>query len=161
MGNKTIGEETGLTVVSEAKNEMAINTPAAAANFFGGTTFGLWTSLPLDNRIGIAQAMGDADYNLRDYFKANPMAAPLEMVDALAHNVDIVTDDGEAIKASRLVIIDKNGKTYSTVADGARSSMGNLFNIFGLPPFNPPLKIVAREVKTRRGFYTLNIVPVE
>ena len=153
-------EGTDIVVASEI-NEVSINAPAAAANFFGGTTFGLWTSLPLDNKIGIAQAMGDADYNLRDYFKVAGFANPIEMVDCLAHNVDIISDDGEAIKASRLVIIDKDGKTYSTVADGARSSLGNLFNIFGLPPFNPPLKIVAREVKTRRGFYTLNIVPVE
>jgi len=153
-------QETSLTTTEE-KQEISINSQSAAVGFFGGKNFGLWTSLPVDDKIAIAQAMGDADYNLRDYFKADPFAKPVKMVNALAHNVQLVNDDGELIDASRVVIIDENGKTYSTVADGARSSLGNIFAIFGLPPYNPPLSIVAKEVLTRRKFYTLNIVPMK
>jgi hypothetical protein len=153
-------QETNLTTTEE-KQEISINSQSAAVGFFGGKNFGLWTSLPVDDKIAIAQAMGDSDYNLRDYFKADPFAKPIKMVNCLAHGVQLVNDNEETIDASRVVIIAEDGKTYSTVAEGARSSLGNLFAIFGLPPYNPPLSIVAREVKTRRGFYTLNIIPVE
>jgi hypothetical protein len=115
--------------------------------------------IALDDKIGIALAMGDANYNLKEYFK-DKNAQPIKMVHALTHFVQLVNDDGETVDAVRCVIIDDQGKTYSTVANGARSSIMNLFSIFGMPPFNPPLEIEAKEVKTRRGFFTLNIVPV-
>jgi hypothetical protein len=152
-------QETGLTTTEESK-QITVNSEKAAASFFGGNGINMWTSIPASDKFAQAAAMGDADFNLRDYFKSDPFAKPIEMVHALAHGVVIVNDDGEEVPAGRVVIVDKDGKTYSTVAEGARSSLGNLFSIFGLPPFNPPLSIIAKEVKTRKGFYTLNIKPI-
>jgi len=141
--------------IVEKQNQMA------AAEFFGVKGgIAVCHSLPAEDKIGIARAMGDADYNLRDYFKENK-GAVLYLQHYLAHKVEVVTDSGEAVDAVRLVLIDEDGKRYSTVANGARSSFANLIAIFGMPPFNPPIKIEAREIKTRRGFYTLNLSPLE
>lgn len=152
--------ETSLATIA-SQNSLDINSEETAAKFFApDRDNAIWTSLDMTDKIGIAQAMGDADYNLRDFFKEGEKGATIEIVNALSHRVTLVDDEGIERRESRLVLIDKDGKTYSSVAKGAFSSLGNLFQIFGLPPYSPPLKIEAKEVKTRRGFYTLNIKPV-
>lgn len=151
-------QETGL-VVAEENNKPAINSNQAAAEFFTkpGKTFNLWTSLPLEDKAAIVKAMGDADINLRDHTEAG---GTLKLVDALTHFVTVINDNDEEVEATRTVLIDEEGKTYSTVANGAVSSLSNLFNIYGLPPYSPALHVKGKIVKTRKGFRTLNIVPV-
>jgi hypothetical protein len=157
MTKKKIKEET--SVATQENNLAAVNSTSAAVGFFGNQ-FAMWTSLPIEDKIAVAQAMGDANYNIREYFKGD-QAEPIEVVHALAHVVDVLTEENELVKANRIVLIDKNGKTYSSVAEGVKTSLGNIFALFGLPPFNPPLKIKAEEVLTRRKRYTLNLKPVE
>lgn len=82
----------------------------------------------------------------------------LYVTDVLAHDVKMVSEDGEVQDAIRVVLICENGDTVAGVSSGLRASLTNLMNVIGKPPWNPSLPVFIASVTTRRGFNTFNIL---
>lgn len=81
----------------------------------------------------------------------------INVVNVVAHPQTITNNDGEIIECLRIVLIDENGVGYHTVASGVMNSLEKIFNIVGMPTYNPPLAMIPREQKTRNGYKTLLI----
>ena len=79
----------------------------------------------------------------------------------LAHRVEAISEDGEPLELIRCVLVDADGKSYSASGLGVYKSMRNLFGFYGQPPYTPPLVVEVVPVKTRRGFTTFALQPVE
>lgn len=139
------------------ETRVALTSQERAMSIFAQNP-GLWTSLSLENPAAILNSLGDADHNLIDFCAGGGV---VNCVHILSHPVEIEKEDGEPEAALRVVLIDDAGETYSSVATGVKKSISNLFMIFGLPPYNPPVKLKAKEVRTRRGFKTVNLKVVE
>lgn len=141
-------------------NDNVLATTTALDLFAPAAGLKLFSSLDMEgNRDKIFNAMGDADYKLKKWTIDNP-GKFVKVVDVVAHNVEIVSEDGEVVEATRTVWIDNDGLTYSSVANGVKDSMGRVFMLYGMPNSWPegglPLRL--KEVETRRGFRTYNIV---
>ena len=75
------------------------------------------------------------------------------------HEVELVDEEtGEMSKAERAVLISPEGKTVAFVSGGVVKGIKNLVALFGMPPWDNPLPVYTKRQKTRRGFYTLNLL---
>lgn len=149
--------------VEEAKKDpgaamVPVNDQKQAAALFGSGADKLqaqWCSIPNDGSreaaIKIFNAFGDAE-SLSDY-----VGQAIEVQDVAAHTVTVGTEKGEAVDTVRCVLITPKGERYACVADGVKDSLTKMFGIVGLPPWNPAVKLAAKNVKTRNGYRTLRI----
>lgn len=150
------------TPTMKESTEISITSADRARQVFSQNP-GLWTSISLDRPAMILNALGDSDYNLLDFCEAGGI---VECADILSHPVSIAKEGEKGEPETfdeclRCVLIDTQGKTYSSVANGVKTSISNIMMIFGLPPFDPPIKIKAKTAKTRRGFKTINLKVIE
>jgi hypothetical protein len=124
----------------------------------GETSLQVLTSLTLP--MDIVNAMGDADYKLRSLLEDK---GTINMVDFLVHRVEIAPENSEAdmLEGDRVVIIDDQGETFACVAEGAKKGLAKIFAVYGLPPYNPPIVIMPREVDTRKGRRTMNLKVID
>lgn len=53
--------------------------------------------------------------------------------------------------AFRVIIIDKDGTTYTATSSGIYNSVRNIFNIFGTLHFDEEMKAEVKQVKTKNG----------
>ena len=144
-----------------SQNEKAEIAPANPSEFFTGASVGrIWTSLPMDgsrtSKIKLINSIENVKANLRDI-----PGQVIEVTNIVCHSVVFQTDNGEEIEGVRTVLIDSNGDCYATVSDGIRSSLARIFAVVGMPPWEPPVKMAAREVKTRKGFRVMKLELVE
>lgn len=62
-------------------------------------------------------------------------------------------------KVPRIILVDKDGKSYSCTSFGMLHALEKLFGIFGAPHYEVPLTVTVKRVKTKNGnTYTLDIV---
>lgn len=119
----------------------------------------LWTSLPDDGSretvAKITNAMSEA-VSLREY-----MGKVLEIENVLLHDVVLEGENGEDVPAVRVVLLDPEGNGYAAVSNGVISSLQLFMALAGPAPWRPPLKLVAREVNTRKGRRTIRLKMVE
>lgn len=116
-----------------------------------------WTSLDTGTNEGkkkALKALGNSD------FPASYMRdVPFLVQDVLAHEVQVANrETGEITQAVRCVLISPDGKTVSFVSAGVLGSLRNIMQLFGKPPWDPPLKLAVRDVNTRSGYRTYNLV---
>lgn len=106
-----------------------------------------------ESKVSIYNAINNAKNKIDDF-----KGQKINVVDVVAHPVKLVEDQsGELIEALRIVLIDDKGEGYETVATGVMSSLEKLFGIVGMPSYDPPLTVIPREQKTRKGFKTLTL----
>lgn len=106
-----------------------------------------------ESKIAIYNAINNSDKKVDDY-----KGKVLEIVNFAAHPIKLISDEtGEVNEVLRIVLIDKDGNGYETVAGGVMSSLEKIFGIVGMAPWEPALKVVPTEVKTRKGFKTLTL----
>lgn len=114
-----------------------------------GTNETIVTSLTLstiEDKKKMFNAMNVTDFSLSDH-----LDEPIHVVDYLIHDCEISDDNGEIQETKRLVIFDKDGKTYSTVSNSAYDSFGKIITIFGEPSeWNGEIAIRATERKSRK-----------
>ena len=116
------------------------------------------TSISNDDKVSLLKAMGNSDHNLLNWCLDNP-GEPILMKDILFQPVQMADDEtGEITDNVRLVVIDKDGTSYSAVSVGAVSSMQRLISVMGQPPYADGLAIIAKQVPTRKGFKTTQIM---
>lgn len=119
----------------------------------------IWTSLKLEekgNKKTMLKALSQADYN----FESFPPGG-FEVENLLIHEVELESEDGELIKQMRIVLISPSGETCSFCSNGVVKGIKNLMFVYGVPPWNPAVKVRVKQVKTRKGFRTYNIEVVE
>jgi hypothetical protein len=150
-----VTQETGLTVAAD-------NAPAALekdeAFFEGVATRKMWYGAtdPNDKMAGLAivAAIDDTTFQLSDC-----IGQAIEVVNIAAHETTIETKDNGPVKAIRTVLIDSQGQSYGSVADGVRDSIANIFALVGMPPWSEPIKLTPVNRTTRNGFKTLKLIP--
>lgn len=105
------------------------------------------------SKVAIYNAINNAEFKIDDF-----KGKQINVVNVVAHPVHLVADEtGEELDALRIVLIDDEGKGYESVATGVMSSLEKIFNIVGMPTYNPPLAVMPREQKTRKGYKTLTL----
>ncbi|MFE5263162.1 hypothetical protein, partial [Streptomyces coelicoflavus] len=87
----------------------------------------------------------------------------IEITDMVAHAVELEDEvTKETIQAMRVVLLTADGQGYHSVSQGVASSLQRIIGIVGQGPWtDEPLKVVPKEVKTRRGFKTLTLALVD
>lgn len=69
------------------------------------------------------------------------------------------TETGEVTACPRIVIIDKNGKSYQCVSIGIYSALKKVIQIYGAPTWEKPVKMEVKQItKGARKMLTLNVV---
>ena len=105
------------------------------------------------SKVAIYNAINNAEFKIDDC-----KGQTINVVDIVAHPIQLVADEtGETIECLRIVLIDEEGKGYESVATGVMSSLEKIFGIVGMPSYNPPLAVIPREQKTRKGYKTLTL----
>ena len=117
-----------------------------------------YCSIPDDgtrkSKIQIYNAINSADEQLSEHTKE-----VLEITDVAAHPITLPDmNTGEVIQCLRIILIDKNGKTYQAVSNGVASSLQKIFAIIGKPSWkDEPVKIKPVEQKTSNNFKVLTL----
>ena len=112
-------------------------------------------------RVALYNAINSADYKLSSLGETQV----IEAVDVVAH--EVVLEDMQTkqpVKCARVVIIDKNGKTYEAISQGVVSSLSKIFSVIGMPDetwHDEPVKMVLKKVRTRKGFITNTLTLVD
>lgn len=138
-------------------NELTkVNDQEQAAVLFGGEKLSAeYTSIPNDGTREAAAAIfnsfGDAE-SLGDN-----VGQVIEVEHVSAHTVEIESEENGVVTAVRCILISPDGTRYAAVSTGVMDSVKKLFAAVGLPPWTPPVKIAAKNVKTRKGFKTLRL----
>lgn len=80
----------------------------------------------------------------------------LNVVDVVVMPVEIKNDDGSTGTVPRVTLITADGKMVSAASWGVYNSTKKIAAIFGGLHFDPPIKVIPVEVKTKNGF-TMNL----
>ncbi|MFD9817355.1 hypothetical protein, partial [Streptomyces sp. NPDC059080] len=104
--------------------------------------------------IKLYNAVSNAEHSLSDH-----IGEVIEITDMVAHAVELEDEvTKETIQAMRVVLLTADGQGYHSVSQGVASSLQRIIGIVGQGPWtDEPLKVVPKEVKTRRGFKTLTL----
>lgn len=135
------------------------NELAKFEGIFGEEQQKIWTTLNLQNQADrklMVKALGQADFTFDDL---TDKIFTVENI--VVHEVDIESESGEVIKQLRTVLISPDGTTCSFCSNGMVNGIKNLAFIYGMPPWNPALKVKIKQQKTRRGYRTYNIEVIE
>ena len=101
---------------------------------------------------------------------AKVSATPLEemtnksfnLVHVTSHAVRMVDEDGVITDVLRTIFTDDKGNNYGCVSKGALGSLQDLvFSSGRKPPWNPPIKVLLKIGKTRKGFRVFNLIQVK
>lgn len=86
---------------------------------------------------------------------------PFNLVNWVAKKIAIPDDQtGVESPAVRVTLLDNEGDTISFVSVGIAASLDLIRTLRGDGPYEPPIPVTFRRVKTRRGFSTIKMRPV-
>lgn len=108
--------------------------------------------------VAIFNAVNGADEQVADH-----IGEVLEIVNVVAHPIELADEvTGEVVNCLRVVLIDKNGKSYVAVSQGIASAISRIFSIIGMPDNGAwekePVKMKIKQVKTRNGNNKVNTI---
>ena len=104
----------------------------------------------------IYNSMNNNDGSISDIEEAR---GEIVVANFMIYPVEVVNDNGEIVPAFRTVLITPEGKSFGSVATGVFNSLKSIVAIMGMPnTWETPLKLAPRRTKTRKGFYTLQLV---
>lgn len=105
----------------------------------------MFTSLKADTmeeKAMLFKAMNNPDFRLGDMINKT-----IEVCDVFCETVTCVNKQtGEPQKAPRIVLIDKNGKSYQAVSLGVFSALKKIIAVFGAPHWDTPIKLQINQV---------------
>lgn len=107
-----------------------------------------------EDKKRIFNVMNAPDYRLSDCINKK-----ISVKDVYIEIVDMVKQDtGEVTKTPRVVLIDKDDKSYQCVSYGVFNSLKKLMMIYGEPSWNEPVDVVVKQVtRGDRKILTLTI----
>lgn len=86
----------------------------------------------------------------------------IELYQFYVHGVQFVDDaTGEVSDGVRCVLIPKEGVPFACVSDGIARDLSGIIRTFGFGPYIPPIRVKPVSVKTRKGFKTYRLVPMD
>lgn len=116
-----------------------------------------------DNAVSLYNVLtGDADALLNDMIDQTIVMTGAFMDKHPAPVVDEGT--GEVIGTTskyRIIIFDEEGKTYATGSYGIYNALSMIFDIFGEPSEEKPIKVKVSKKATANGHSTLTLVRVK
>lgn len=127
-------------------------------SLFGGAEdmrLQVFTSIPLENKSQLLSLIQGQAQKLGD--KIGEVIAAEHV---LVHRVEVITEDGEAMDADRIVIVAADGAAYAGTSIGIRRSLQYIMALYGVPPWRPNLNLKIGQLNTRRGFRTYTLTPV-
>lgn len=128
---------------------------------FNGGQFISFTPDTQAERVKLYNAINNPDKRVKEMINT-----PIELVDVVISEVilqstfqdgkggDSFTPPSDGVdtkKGYRVVLIDKDGKSYQAVSAGIYSSIKNIEAVFGGLHFEEPLTVIPRDVKTKNG----------
>jgi len=117
----------------------------------------MFSTLPKEKRALVVRLMQGAAAALDTV-----IGKKIQVSDVIAHRINIVdTATGEVKEAVRIVLISPEGDAYQAVSDGVKQSLRTIASIYGKPPWKPALTVEVQQIKTRRGFRTYVLNPIE
>ncbi|WP_063336311.1 hypothetical protein [Bacillus subtilis] len=148
---------------TENTNEVLATEDIATASpsIFEQGTQQMFSTIQATDRkssIKLYNAVSNAEHSLSDH-----IGEVIEITDMVAHAVELEDEvTKETIQAMRVVLLTADGQGYHSVSQGVASSLQRIIGIVGQGPWtDEPLKVVPKEVKTRRGFKTLTLALVD
>lgn len=97
-----------------------------------------------------------------DYAISDCIGHEVEIVDVIAHPVELVSEQtGEIENHMRVILIAADGKSYASVSGGVTQALTSIFGIVGQPPYtSEPLKVkfLQKKGKGTNKFLTLELV---
>ncbi|KAA0817067.1 hypothetical protein EI975_21260 [Bacillus licheniformis] len=110
------------------------------------------------DKIKVYNAVSNAEESLSEH-----IGEVIEVTDMVAHPVTLMDEaTGEEIQAMRVVLLTADGVGYHSVSQGIVQSLQRIIALVGMGPWDKePLKIVPKQVTTRRKFKTLTLQLVD
>jgi hypothetical protein len=108
-----------------------------------------------EGRIDLYNAINTPDARLADFINMT-----IEAKDVIVEIVELLQEaTGQLVHAPRIIIIDKDGKSYACVSIGVFSGLKKIMKLFGEPTWNEPVKMMVKQVtKAEKKMLTLELV---
>ena len=104
-------------------------------------------------RVAVYNAINSPDHKLSDF-----IGKRIEVTDLCIEHMNKETGEMEA--NARVVLIDKNGESYTCVSGGIYSAVKKLVTVFGEPTWEPALPIEVQNISTKNGRKTMTLKAV-
>jgi len=117
----------------------------------------MFCSLPAETReekAALFNAMSNPDYRLGDHINEI-----IFVKDVFAEKIQLTSEEtGEIQDVPRIVLIDKDGKSYAATSTGVFSALKRIFQLFGVPTWSEPIPVKVLQVtRKERKLLTLAI----
>lgn len=100
-----------------------------------------------ENAKNFYNAVSQPDANLKECVNV-----PIDMVHVSIEVCEVHSDTNGDVIAPRIVIVDKDGKSYQCVSVGVYQSLKRMFSLFGTPDgWKKPLTVVPMLTSTKKG----------
>lgn len=130
--------------------------PMSIASPVKGRVFTSYDATTAEGKKMIYRALQSAELT-----SADGKRAPFPVQDVLMHPV-MMTDEktGEIIEATRVVLIQPDGKRMQFVSSGIAKSVGQIAALIRRPPWNPAINVQVNEIDMGNGkrFFELNYI---
>lgn len=119
------------------------------------TTFCSLEGKDQTSKIALFNAMNTPDHHMSDCINEVIYAT-----DLFLEKVTCKRDDGGVDVCPRIVLIDKDGKSYQSVSMGVFSALRKLIVVFGQPHWEKPLPLKIKQIKKdKNSILTFELVP--
>lgn len=100
------------------------------------------------DKMRVFNAINSPDARVSDF-----IGKEIDLVHVVAHPITLTDENtGEIIDALRVVLVDKNGKSYEAVSGGIANAVQRILQIFGQPEeWENPIKVEPVSKATRNG----------
>lgn len=124
----------------------------------------------INNKIVLFNAINNSDGKISDFINKEIVVKNVYCdcitIDDMMNEDTFIDENGEIheeekkITLPRIVLIDNEGHSYRCASLSVLNSLKRIFDVFGFPPFIPPIVIKPVQVKTKKGYTALSLQPV-
>lgn len=121
------------------------------------TSFCSMNAVTPEEKAQLFNAMNSPDARIADLVNVS-----LDIVDVYAEVVECINQDtGEISKCPRVVLIDKDGKSYQAVSKGIFNAVSKLIAVYGLPHWETPVTVTPYQITKGSGNNTRKILSLK
>lgn len=129
---------------------MAENELMNVTQQLGADQTGMYCSIQgasMEAKKAVFNASNNPDHRIADYINKK-----IVVRDVLAERIDLADEEtGEVHEGVRVVLIDKDGKSYQAVSTGIYSALRRAVAIFGEPTWEEGIPIIIKQVQVGKG----------
>ena len=126
-------------------NQLIINDETGVEGLLMATSDSFCSMVPKTDaeKKSLFKAMNNPDKKVSDMINLE-----IELKDIYSEIVELADQKtGEVIKLPRIVLIDSKGIGYQCVSKGMFSALKKLFQIYGMPTWEKPIKIKIKSIE--------------